>query len=83
MTQSFRPPRRLFRGLAWALLASVALAGEAAGAQQTETLPVQSAAASAPAEAEVAHQQSVQEVSDALGQRLERMVASKRPLPLR
>ena len=83
MTQSVRPRRRLVQGLAWTLVASVAFAGEASGAQPTETAPVQATAAAVPTDGSAAHQQSVQEVSDALGQRLARMVASKRPLPLR
>jgi hypothetical protein len=58
-------------------------ADQAKGAQQTELAQAQSAAVAAAPEGSGTQQQSVQDVSDALGRRLEQLIASQRPLPVR
>ena len=83
MTQLPCSPSRLVYCLTWTLAALMALAGGAEGAQQTEVAQAQPPSPPAAQDASVAHQQSVQQVSDALGRRLDQMMASQRPLPLR
>lgn len=83
MRKSSRPRHRLAHCLAGMLAALLVFADGARGAQQTEVAQAQSPAVPTAPEGPVTQQQSVQDVSDALGRRLDQMIASQRPLPVR
>jgi len=73
------PSRRFTRGLGWTFVAVVLSAGSAIAASPAPPAPAQPATRGVPSPTEpgyTAHSQVVQNVSDALGQRLDRMMLS-------
>jgi hypothetical protein len=84
MTHKSYSPRRIVRFLGWTFVALVLSAGATAAAPPTTPAAGQQVTRVAQAQTDPgARRQPVQDVSDALGQRLDRMMLDIKPVPTR
>jgi hypothetical protein len=84
MTRNPNPLHRIRRCLTWTSALLVLSAGAVIAAQPTPPEPNQPVTRGAPAQIDApAHRQPVQTVSDALGQRLDRMMLETKPVSTR